>query len=328
MQNGTVPPTVPSPDCSDRNLHEGIWAKEGTGKSSHEIDPGVWRLTGLEPSDADLLRDPSDVQPLGIPEDHELGKAVEAAKADGQQRSMKSAIFYISPSNFTALQRDCVHELGAAAQVSGTHAICGLVWRCYMKAAAKRSDLPVRNGKIVRMDVLLDGRSGFSHSLPQTYHGNHTLVLQSLTALSALTSPNTSVASVTGMICENMRRIDSATLQDMYALLRDVPDFNAMHRRKWEPQMTSVSDLRLMITSVLMVPGDRVSFGDRVFRNRGKPDAGRVLMGAFNRSGPRLCYVLPRTTNGAVEFIVNLYPEEMDALLDDEEFGRYAMFLA
>ena len=113
----------------------------------------------------------------------------------------------------------------------------------------------------------------------------------------------------------------------MYTLLRDMPGLNALQRQKWQPQMKIVS-ASMMIRSMLMVPSDGVNFGGRVFGNGGKLDGARVLMGAFNQSGTRLCFVLPRMTNGAVEFIGNLYPEEMDALLDDEEFQKYAMFLA
>ncbi len=335
LQGQGNPPTEPLPRYSDHSLHDRIWAEEGTGTPWPQIDPEVWRLTGLEHADADLLAGSPVAQPLPKPSDHESRQDPEASGVDNQQRNMRSAIFYISPSNFTTLQKECVKEVGLAAQISGTHAICGLVWRCLMKARAtvmagqQSIQLTTRSEEVARMDVLLDGRSGFSNSLPQMYLGNHTFHLQSSMVLSALTSPSTSIPSVAGMVCDNMRsRVDSAKLQDMYTLLRDMPSYDALQRRKWQPQMKSVSGSRMMITSMLMVPSDRVSFGDGVFGSRGKPDGARVLMGAFNRSGTRLCFLLPRLTNGGVEFIVNLSSEEMDALLEDEEFERYAMFLA
>ena len=326
LQNHTTPPATPPPDSSDRNLHDWIWAKEGTGESAPEIDAEVWRLLGLGPSDADLLLDPSNHKSLPISDDHKSQQDLATAGVNhGHQRSLKSAIFYMSPSNFTALQTECAHELGAAAQISGTHAICGLVWYCLMKAQSAEIAAHERTQEV---DILLDGRSGFSHSLPQMYLGNHTLHLQSFISHSANAPPDTSIASVAGIICKNLSRVDSTKLLNMYTLLREMPDYNALQRRKWQPQMKSFSSSKMMITSMLMVPSDRVRFGDRVFRNEGKPDGARVLMGAFNRSGTRLCFVLPKTPNGGVEFIINLYQEEMDALLDDEEFNRYAAFLA
>jgi hypothetical protein len=40
-----------------------------------------------------------------------------------------------------------------------------------------------------------------------------------------------------------------------------------------------------------------------------------------------LCLVLPRLASGGVEFLLNLFDEEMDLLVKDPEFKKYAMFL-
>lgn len=325
LQHQSTPPRAPPPECSDRSLQERIWAKEGTGKSPDEIDPGIWRLLGL---------DPSHLQPVEKPfkGNGSLQDSSKAVKASGQQRPMKSAIFYISPSDFAALQKECVQEPGAAAQVSGTHAICALVWQCLQKArfaaAGNRisTDLPHENEDTARMDILLDGRTGFSQSLPPAYLGNHTIHVQSSMALSKLTSPDTKIASIARMISENASRVDSATLLDMFTLLRSVPDYEQLQQRKWEGPL-SIPSLAMMITSMLMVPSDQMNFGDRVFGNDGKPESARPLMGAFNQSGCRLCFVLPRMPNKGVEFIVNAFEEEMSLLVEDEEFERYAMFV-
>ena len=322
VQKQSAPPIGPPPECSDRTIHEQIWAKEGTGKSHDEIDLGVWRLLGLDPSNLELVKPTNGHGSLRTP---------QVAQVNGQ-RIMKSRIFYMSPANFIALQKECVRELGAAAQISGTHAICGLVWRCLMKArslaAARRTiDAPVQNDKSAHLDMIVDGRSGFSQSLPQTYLGNHTVTLQSSMPLSTLTSPNTSVASVAGTIRSNASHVNSVNLLDMYTLVRSLPDFDELRRRKRQRQL-SIAHSAMMITSMLMIPSDQLNFGDRVFGNGGKPDSNRPLMGAFNRAGVHICFVLPRRLNGGVEFVVNLYEEEMALLLDDEEFEKYAMFLA
>ena len=214
VQNLGAPPVAPPPELSNRNLHQRIWAKEGTGKVPQSIDQEIWRLLGLDPSDTDLLLDSSDARTLKQLSDNDSRQDLEAAQADRQQRSMKSAIFYKSPSNFTTLQKDCVH--GGATHVSGTHAICGLVWRSIMKAhgtemAMQRcTQFPMRDEDITQMDIPLDGRSGFSNSSPQMYLGNHKFHLQSSMTLSALASIDNSIASVASMICENMRQVDAA----------------------------------------------------------------------------------------------------------------------
>lgn len=98
------------------------------------------------------------------------------------------------------------------------------------------------------MDVLSDGRAGFSISLPQMYMGNHTYHLQSSRTLISLVSPCTSTPSVAGTICDNMSsRVNSAKLQDMYTLVKYMPSYEALQRRKWQPQMKSLLGSRMMI---------------------------------------------------------------------------------
>ena len=56
------------------------------------------------------------------------------------------------------------------------------------------------------------------------------------------------------------------------------------------------------------------------------PAVTRPLMEDFNQIN-RMCFVLPRNTDGSVEFVGNLLDEEMEVLLKDEEFTGYAMDL-
>lgn len=53
-------------------------------------------------------------------------------------------------------------------------------------------------------------------------------------------------------------------------------------------------------------------------------DALRPLMGDWWNKGGRFCPVLPRKANGGVEFVLNMLPDEMELLLQDEEFGHCA----
>ena len=320
-QNQSPPPPAPPPECSDRTILERIWAREGTGKARDDIGLHVWRLLGL---------DSPYLEPVESANGHQSAQVPQVTQVNGQ-RIMKSGIFYMSPSNFTALQKECLQELGVVAQVSGIHAICGLIWRCLLKArsiaAVQRPDeSSIENDDAARLDLLIDGRSGFSQSLPQTHLGNHTVMLQSWMPLSVLTASDTRVASVAGTISKNASQINSDTFLDMYTLLRELPDFGEL-RRRWGQRQKSIAHSGLLVTSMLMAPIDQVSFGDRVFGNGGKPDSSRPLMGSFNQAGIRICFVLPRMSNGGIEFVVNLYEDEMDLLLEDEEFEKYADFL-
>jgi trichothecene 3-O-acetyltransferase len=82
----------------------------------------------------------------------------------------------------------------------------------------------------------------------------------------------------------------------------------------------------MCISSMIMLPFASLCFGGGIFGNGGVPEAMRPLMGGLNRS-TRFCFVLPRKRNGGIEFVGNLFVEEMEVLLEDEDFGRYAMRL-
>lgn len=308
------------PVTSERNLLDQLWAKEGTVKDVDAIDPQIWLLVGLDP--ADVREDPlkaSDVQ------------TNDKAKAAAGQRILRSAVFYISPSNFTTVQTACAKECGGASLVSGNDAVCALIWRSFMRArsTARKAVGASSNRALVdadaRLHMIFDGRPNFASGVPSTYLGNVTVDIQTCLPLSLLTSPDSSIATIAATIRSGVGSVDSANLLDMYTLLKNAPDFD--HLARWKKiRQSSVDGNNMLISSMIMFPLASICFGDGIFGNMGVPEAARPLMGGFNRS-TRICLVLPRSRNGSVEFVANLFDEELEVLLEDEEFGRYAMCL-
>ncbi|KAK9432886.1 hypothetical protein V1505DRAFT_353331 [Lipomyces doorenjongii] len=41
----------------------------------------------------------------------------------------------------------------------------------------------------------------------------------------------------------------------------------------------------------------------------------------------RYAIIPPRKSNGGVEFAANLFDTEMDVMMEDDEFNKYAMFV-
>jgi hypothetical protein len=298
---------------SDRSLPDRIWMEEKTGKSIDEIDPKTWMLVGLAPTDVQQDR-----------------KEVAAAPAQPQsapmpQRILKAGVFYISPSNFTALQKDIAKELGVSSGVSGNDAICALIWRCFMRARlAVRTAISNANDN-AGLNMVCDGRPSFSTRMPATYLGNITFNVQSRFPLSALTSTETHIAKIAATIRQGAGSIDSKNLLDLYTLLRNLSDFDDLARWK-RNRVSSINGNNMSISSMIMFPISNVGFGDGIFKNKGTPEALRPLMEGCNRY-TRICFVLPRTRNGGIELVANLYDEEMDALMEDEEFEKYATCL-
>ncbi|KAL2807726.1 hypothetical protein BJX63DRAFT_61493 [Aspergillus granulosus] len=316
LQAGLPPPIAPGPESSNRALLEEIWAREREHKPLDQIDPMNWTLLGLAP--------PS-TKPA--PEEAVEPQAVQVPEIQGpcEPRSLKSAIFYVPPAKFNKLQRECAE---AGEGISGTDAICALIWQCALRArftAAQKTGKYI--GEISNPDALAflamtaDGRPHFSSNLPNDYMGNLTCINLPALPLRMLVAPETSLATVAQTIRNGANSITTENLLDAYALARSVPDYG--HLSLQNPPLDSAT---MLVSPLLTYPTNSVSFGDIIFENGGTLEALRMPMYSFNRM-TRLSLVLPRLASGGVEFLLNLFEEEMEILLKDESFRKYAMFL-
>ncbi|KAI1395413.1 hypothetical protein F4819DRAFT_478522 [Hypoxylon fuscum] len=305
-------------EISDHSLLEQVWTKEGAGRAAQEFPPETWRLLGLEaPSDSRSLVDEE------VKQKTEHASASDSAALRGD---MKACIFYMSPKNTKALRNEC-NKSSDTADVSMNDAICALAWRCFLRSRAAASstngvngtDTTDADGAQVRLDLPFDVRPYFPHMVPPNYLGNFTMIHQFLLSRSRLLS-RASLGEVARMFRQAASEITTYRVMDAYTLVKTVT--NAL-----ELQNLKVDGNGLMITSLLGLELSEVCFGDGVFGNGGKPEAMRTLMGAINKSF-RYCAILPRKSHGGVELVANLFDDELDVLLEDEEFGHYAVFVA
>ncbi|KAI0406737.1 hypothetical protein F4802DRAFT_93443 [Xylaria palmicola] len=310
------------PGSDDRKLLDALWAREGSGRAVNEIKDETWRILGLD---------------TPVTASNTLGGSTgEAAKVpELPSRKMNSSIFYVSPENFARLRADCAQQQpgapsnGHSGPISGNDAICALIWRSLLRArAGARAATEKRRGErdddddpLACLEMTLDGRPDFSTALPPAYLGNVILINQSYLPLARLTARDTALAEVARTIRDNGSRIRPESILDAYALVRGIPDFGALRLR-----FTAVEGDDMMITSLLKFPAS-LNFGDDVFGHGGLPEAIRPLMGGFETFF-RIAFILPMKSHGGVEFVVSLYDDEMERLLQDEEFGSYAMFLS
>lgn len=317
-----VPQMTQPLEISDRHLLERTCAEEGSGRSVQQIPPETWRLLGLElPGETkppEALNGEPHPEPAPMPDPNDA------------QRVMNPYIFYIPPTKVTALREECMKELGMS-QLSVNDVICALIWRSLLKsrtaarvssgAKGMNGDHPVPANDIeARLDLPFDVRPYFSQSLPPNYLGNFTMINQALLPLSSLVAPSTSVGSVARTIRQVAGEVTTVSLMDAYTLVKTL-------RSGLKLQNLKVDGNGLMITSLLAFPIAEVCFGDTIFGKGGRPEALRTLMGAINRVF-RYCVILPRKSHGGVEFVANLFNQEMDILMEDEEFGKYAMLVA
>ncbi|KAI1502212.1 hypothetical protein F5X99DRAFT_380218 [Biscogniauxia marginata] len=325
VQLGNALKTEELPEISDHNVLEQIWSKEGAGKSAEQIPPETWRLLGLE-----APGDPNSRAPINGLQEAEHAPAPEAASSRGE---MKAYIFYISPANVKALRDECIKDPGAT-DVSVNDVICALVWRSLLKSRTaakmaldgKATNIGRTTGDddaIVRLDLPFDVRPYFPEVVPPNYLGNFTMINQVLVPLSYLVAPSTNFGPIARMLRQVAGKVTTATLMDAYTLVKTLVGRD----RGLKLQNLKVDGNGLMITSLLAFELAEVCFGERVFGNGGKPEAMRTLMGAINKAF-RYCAILPRKSHGGVEFVANLFDDEMDLLMEDGEFSRYAMLVA
>lgn len=320
------------PDSSDHNLLERVCiAQEGDNQRPSEQYPSeAWRMLNLEPpTKVDEKCENETPAPLATP----------TATAPG--RLMKSYVFYIPPAKVTSLREDCMKELkDSTTDLSINDVICALIWRSLLKSRlaarnaahqqSESSDAPSYQGVNVRLDLPFDARPYMSHLVvPPDYMGNFTLMNQALLPLDYLIAPSTPIAQVARSIREAAGRITAERIMEAYALLRQL--FQGGTPSMKLHSALAVDGTGLMITSLVAFPLAEVCFEaqestPRFFGNSGRPETMRTLMGAVNQIF-RYGAVLPRKSHGGVEFVVNAYEDELDILLDDEELGKYAIFV-
>ncbi|RYP44793.1 hypothetical protein DL768_008784 [Monosporascus sp. mg162] len=327
------PPPIDFPAGSDsREILRQVWACETPVSSVDDIDPETWRLVGLLPTDVqqkdDALTGPVSVSPAPSP---------PKPKPKGCGRVLKAGVFYLSPASLTALRDAIAQELGIANGISANDAVCALIWRCFLRvrvavrqarkpscpeAAAEAREEHAESG----LNMVCDGRANYSSALPQTYLGNITFNVQSSLPLDTLIAPESTLGAVAATLRRNAGRIDSANLLNLYNLLDHLPSYDELIRLK-RMRTSTIDGNNMSISSLISVPMDSVCFGDGpVFGNKGFVESARLLMEA-NNSFTRTCIVLPRNRNGGVEFLANLYDEEMDMLMADAEFAQYVLCL-
>ncbi|QKX62348.1 uncharacterized protein TRUGW13939_09507 [Talaromyces rugulosus] len=307
QQPGAPFTASPPTESSDRAILDRIWENEGTGTPMPLVKPESWSLL--------------DIQRPGAPK-LEAAESLKILSDD----AMQAAVFYISSENFSALQKHCNED--SSVRISGNDALSALIWRCMLKAKRKaaldggrasttEASLSSIQG---RLFMTLDARPDISQNLPLMYLGNLSVINVCSEPLSRLTAPNTSLGTVAQTIRSVVDKATREALMDAYTLAREIDDLNKIRLNRGH----TPNSFDMVLSSLLMYPVEGVSWGGEVFANGGRPEAVRPLMRRFNRAS-QVCFVMPRKAHGGVEFVLNLFEEEMGLLLDDEEFGRWAM---
>ncbi|KAL0933415.1 transferase family protein [Colletotrichum truncatum] len=293
-----------TPESFDRNLLERLWSKT-PAKPVSEIPRDTWGFLGFQPPDAEDEVPTSTTSP------------------SAPSRTMESSIFYISPENFKKLKQEVLGDGQNGTGLSANDALLALFWRALMKArykAAIAAGQTTPPDEISYLESPVDGRPDFDPALPSSYAGNLVIVNKVPMPVVELAAPTTSLRDVALRIRSQAAKVSPELVKDAFTLMREVSDYT-----KLKHAFTRLDGFDVMITSVLLLPLDKINFGAEIFDNDGKPESLRPLMDAFNANF-RLCMVLPMKSHGGIELLVSLFDDEMEQLMKDEEFAEFAAF--
>ncbi|WYZ42278.1 hypothetical protein EsH8_V_001173 [Colletotrichum jinshuiense] len=270
-----------APESFDRTLLERLWSRT-PAKPVSEILRDTWSFLGFQAPDAEDVATEDPAQP------------------PAQNRTMESSIFYISPENFNKLKREVLGETQDGTGLSANDALLALFWRALMKArykAAIAAGQATPPDEVSHLESPLDGRPDFDPLLPPSYAGNLVIVNKVPMPVVELAAETTSLRDVALRVRAQAAKVNPDLVKDAFTLMREVLDYT-----KLKHAFTRLDGFDVMITSVLLLPLDKINFGADIFENDGKPESLRPLMDAFNANF-RLCMVLPMKTYGGIELL-------------------------
>ncbi|KAF4621920.1 hypothetical protein G7Y89_g14424 [Cudoniella acicularis] len=269
------------PETYDRSLLDKLWEQEGAPVPA---DPDTWTkgLVGLE----------------GPEESTDIDAQREGTRTPSTKKAVHKT-FYLPASSLATLQKQCDESAQSGTALSISDIITALMWRGSVRA---------------RNRVAGDAMALRLQTSNTTFYNQAKLPIASVLDLSVPLSRLASAVRV------GAARINSASLNDAYGLLRALPDYETVR-----PRFRRAQGADMLISNLLVFPVNDIAFGDTLFGNGGKAEALRCYLGRFNDYA-RCSLVLPRRPGG-VEITMNLREDEMEGLEADEEWGRYCLAL-
>nr|POE93187.1 non-canonical non-ribosomal peptide synthetase fub8 [Quercus suber] len=288
-------------------LHE----VEGYTRQASDVDPGVWRI--LDSPDPKELPGPNRPPSQEVP------------APPAEKRQCRSAIFLISSANLEKLRQ----EVLADPEYKGTTVSIGDIvqaffWQAVMKiryrvATEIHGEMFSPEDRSI-VEVPVDARPYFSSHFPPSYMHSFVFINRLHMSLKELCSPKTSIARIALVLREAASRINSSLVHDTYTVLRADRDI-AVHiaaRMRRERMYAMLNNMMLFQTG-------GIEFGGKFFADRGALSAMRFRIDWVNTI--ELLVILPMRKDGGVELLLGAPPEELDMLMKDEMFGKYASFM-
>ncbi|QYS95457.1 Transferase family protein [Trichoderma simmonsii] len=333
------------PESFNHSLPEIIHQQEGWDRPLHEIDPSTWRYLPFFPPDDDK----SHTGILATEETAEMGKYDNLLPTQGSketvlspqlnftlhpiwplphaERTLKTTLFLIPPEKLEELKQDSLPD----AKVKGvTCSISDIVQAFFWRSAIKaryRVATEIRKETFGPDDISIlelptDSRPYFSSLLPSTYMGSLLILNRSTMSVETLCSPKTSIGDVAYLLRQSAKSITPSVVHDAFSILQSLPD----HTRFSTANM-GLEHMHAMISNMMLFQTSEICFGDQFFANGGSPESMRPQLERGNGRF-RFLVIFPMKQDGGVELVMGTHPEELEMLMNDEEFTKYATLVS
>ncbi|RFU76421.1 transferase family [Trichoderma arundinaceum] len=291
------------PDSMNHGMLQALWKHEGYARPVQEIDPAVWEYVAQ------------------LPEEKKIAVKSKAL------RHPELRMFKITSQSLQRLRQEVATDLAAKGLTATISDIVqAVLWRAMLKAryhAAKRQGKPFEPDAVSVLELPIDGRPHFSPLLSPTYMGNVIVISRPSLPIETLCSPETGLGQIALLIRETTACVSPQLVHDAFGLLQRVPDFTQVD---YVSKHLSVEGLDTMLSNMVLFQASDMPFGGSLFENEGVPDAIRPLIDGSNTSH-RMCFIPPIRKDGGIEFVLGVFPEELESMMKDEEFTKYATYV-
>ncbi|KAH9843365.1 Acetyl CoA synthetase-like [Teratosphaeria destructans] len=326
------------PESFNHSLPGIVHELEGHKRQVHEIDPGTWGFLGFLRPEGEIDGHPGEKpaqndrscysQPLPPPPVWDK-KTTWPPPRDPAGRALTTTTFLITSQNLRKLQQATTASLDQGVKLSLSDIVQAFFWRHAIRAryrvAKELQGHTFTSDEQSILELPINIRPYFSTLIPSTYTGNMLTMNRAAMAVEKLCSPKTSIAEVACLLRETAARITVQLVHDTYTLLQSLPSWNPQGRFSYADM--GLDGMHAMVSNMMLFQPSEISFGDSFFANGGSPE---VLQPLIERGKDclRFLIILPMRRDGGIELMLGTLPEELEMLVNDDDFTQYAALLA
>ncbi|KAF5565682.1 nonribosomal peptide synthetase [Fusarium phyllophilum] len=324
------------PESFNHDLPEIIWEQEGYAKPLHEVDPGTWGFLPFTPEisvdvyngatyhdEIMAVEKPRATQTALPPAPMFPGSSVWPAAPS--ERSLSTTVFLLSGESIHRLKQEALADPGTkGVSTSVIDIVQAFFWRASIRSryrvAKEIRSQTFQPDELSILEMPIDGRPYFSSLLPSSYMGSLLVMNRPVMPIETLCSPETNISQIAPVIREAAARITPSLVHDTFTLLRSMTDYS-----KPATANMGLEHMNAMISNMMLFQTSDISFGDSFFEG-GSPEAMRPQIERGHRRF-RFLVISPLRKDGGVELVLGTLPEELNMLMSDEEFTKYAVLL-